>query len=53
LNKKLFVLLLAMAALVLPACGKADKDFTPRAPSENVDSPPPGGLQENPGQPRP
>jgi len=53
LNTKLFVLLVALASLVLPACGKSDKDLTPPPPSENVDSPPPGGLEENPGQPKP
>ncbi|MBI2825597.1 MAG: hypothetical protein HYX69_13015 [Planctomycetia bacterium] len=50
---------LRMVALVVASvawccgCGPSDKDYTPPPPSENVQSPPPGGTEENPGQPRP
>jgi hypothetical protein len=50
---KYFSVLVVIAALVCSACGKSDKDYTPPPPSENVDSPPPGGTQEKRGQPRP
>jgi hypothetical protein len=53
LKTKLYLLTMVVASLLCTACGKSDKDFTPPPPSENVDSPPPGGTQENPGQPRP
>ena len=54
MSHKLFALAVLVASLACSACGgKADKDYTPPPPAENVDSPPPGGLQENPGQPRP
>jgi hypothetical protein len=51
---RLFALVVIAVSLACSACsGKADKDYTPPPPAQNVDSPPPGGLQENPGQPRP
>ncbi len=50
---RFFALALCAASLFVAGCGKQDKDFTPAPPSENVDSPPPGGMQENPGQPKP
>lgn len=53
MKTKFFPVLMVMAALACSACGKSDKDYTPPPPSENVDSPPPGGTEENPGQPRP
>ena len=54
LKSKLLSLAVCVVALACSGCGgKADKDFAPPPPSENVDSPPPGGMQENPGQPRP
>ncbi|MES1213798.1 MAG: hypothetical protein ABUL64_04350 [Singulisphaera sp.] len=53
LKKQLAPLALVIASLLCAGCGKSDKDYTPPPPSENVESPPPGGTQENPGQPRP
>jgi hypothetical protein len=51
---KLFALAAIVVSLACGACfGPSDKDYTPPSPAENVDSPPPGGMQENPGQPRP
>jgi|GEM_PF-5974303 len=52
---KLRLLAVLFVALACAACGKSpsDKDYTPPTPSENVQSPPPGGTEENPGQPRP
>lgn len=50
---RLFALLLCAGSLLIVGCGKKDKDFTPPPPAGNVDSPPPGGLQENPGEPKP
>jgi len=51
---KLFALAAIVVSLACGACfGPSDKDYTPPPPAENVDSPPPGGMQENPGQPRP
>ncbi|HEY4310423.1 MAG TPA: hypothetical protein VGN12_13305 [Pirellulales bacterium] len=53
MKAKLFSVAVLLASLACSGCGKSDKDYTPPPPSENVDSPPPGGTQENPGQPRP
>jgi hypothetical protein len=52
---KFRLLAMLIVSLACAACGKGakDKDYTPPPPSENVESPPPGGMQENPGQPRP
>jgi hypothetical protein len=52
---KLRLLAMLLVCLSCAACGKGakDKDYTPPTPSENVESPQPGGTQENPGQPRP
>ncbi len=45
---------LLVAALACAGCGSSvDKDYTPPPPANNVDAPPPGGTQENPGEPRP
>jgi hypothetical protein len=52
---KLRLLTVFTVILACAGCGKGakDKDYTPPPPGENVQSPPPGGTQENPGQPRP
>ena len=47
------MLCVALVSLACAACGPADRDYTPPPPSENVQSAPPGGLEENPGSPRP
>jgi hypothetical protein len=53
LKTKLFSLAVVVASLACSACGPADKDYTPPPPANTTDAPPPGGLEENPGQPRP
>jgi hypothetical protein len=52
---KFRLLAMVLVSLACAACGKGpqDKDYTPPPPSENVQAPPPGGTQENPGEPRP
>jgi hypothetical protein len=53
LKTKLFSLALIVVSLASSACGPADKDYTPPPPANTTEAPPPGGLEENPGQPRP
>ncbi|HEY1600652.1 MAG TPA: hypothetical protein VGG64_13675 [Pirellulales bacterium] len=53
MKTKLFSLAVVVASLACSACGPADKDYTPPPPANTTDAPPPGGLEENPGQPRP